>query len=274
MALSPSKRGYAFQHAIKDYFLELGFTAQEEHPATRTDICLTYSPVEIAVECKHVKDGVTLKHVQTFDKRLKSWQRMERPCLGIMVATCFQEEAEKLCQEKNILCVTQRQVEDALARRRASRPPEILPVSHKVTGFLKALGGLLDNWIPHLFGDPVDADGLFLDALLAQDYAILERELSKRMLVLSYSEKGRAFFDKCRLLLDLLRGVETRYSSAAQITRSITDVLSDWSEDEYQVYDKIILLGLEMLEAGRNGLHRSAFAEDLLRLMPALSEVQ
>ncbi len=272
MALSPSKRGYAFQHAIKDYFLELGFIAQEEHPATRTDICLTHSPVEIAVECKHVKDGVTLEHVQTFDERLKLWQRMERPCLGIMVATCFQEEAEKLCQEKNILCVTQQQIEDALARRRASRPLEILPVSHKVADFLKALSGLLDNWIPHLFGDPVDAGGLFLDALLAQDYAILERELSKRILLLSYSEKGRSFFDKCRFLFDLLREVETRYSSAAQIARSIADVLSDWREEEYQVYDKIILLGLGMLEDSKDGLSRSAFAEDLLQLLPDSGE--
>ena len=271
MVLSPSKRGYAFQHAVKDYFLELGFIAQEEHSETRTDICLTHPPLEIAVECKHVEQGVTINHVQTFDRRLKSWQEMGRPCLGVMVATSFQKEAERLCDEKNILCVTQQQIEDAVARRRASRPLEILPVSHKVTDFLKALSGLLDidNWIPHLFGDPVDADSLFLDALLAQGYAIPEKELSKQMLVLSYSEKGRAFFDRCHLLFDLLREVETRYSSAVQIARSIMEVLSDWREEECQVYDKVTLLGLGMLEGGRDGLHKTVLAEDLLRLMPA-----
>lgn len=273
MVLSPSKRGYAFQHAVKDYFLELGFIAQEEHPATGTDICLTRPPLEIAIECKHVEQGVTLDHVQTFDKRLKLWRGMGRPCLGVMVATWFQREAEELCENKNILCVTQQQIEDALARRRASRPLETLPVSHKVADFLKALSGLLDNWIPHLFGDPVDADSLFLDALLAQNYATLERELSKGILVLNYSEKGKAFFDKCRFLFELLREVETRYSSEAQIARSVTDVLSGWMEDEYQVYDKMLLLGLGMLEGGKDGLHRSALAEDLLELMTTSGEV-
>lgn len=274
MVLSPSKRGYAFQHVVKDYFLELGFIAQEEHPATRTDICLTHPPIEIAVECKHVEQGVTVDHVQTFDRRLKSWQEMGRPCLGVIVATSFQKEAEKFCEEKNILCVTQQQIEDAVARRQASRSLEILPVSHKVTNFLKALSGLLDNWIPHLFGDPVDADSLFLDALLAQGYAIVEKELSKQVLVLTYSEKGKVFFDRCRFLFGLLQGMATRYSSAAQIARSITGVLSDWREDEYQVYDRIMLLGLKMLEEGRDGLHRSALAEDLLQLMPTSGQVQ
>ena len=274
MVLSPSRRGYAFQHAVKDYFVELGFIAQEEHPVTRTDICLTRPPLEIAVECKHVEQGVTLDHVQTFDERLKLWQKMGRPCLGVMVATCFQREAEKLCEEKNILCVTQQQIEDALTRRRVSRSSEILPVSHKVADFLKALSGLLHNWIPLLFGDPVDADSFFLDTLLAQGYALREKELLKGILVLSYSEKGRTFFDKCRSLFDLLREVETRYSSEAQIARSIEDVLSAWREEEYQVYDKVTLLGLGMLESGRGGLHKSALAEDLLRLMPTAGKVQ
>lgn len=254
-----------FQHAIKDHFLELGFIAQEEHPATRTDICLTSPPLEIAVECKHVEEGVTPAHVQTFDERLKLWQEMERPCLGVMVATRFQEETKKLCCEKNILCLTQQQIEDALARRRHARlSTEILPVSHKVANLLKALRGLLDSWIPHLFGDPVDAHSLFFNNLLSQGYVTMERKLRGTTLILNYPERGREFFEKCRLLFGLVQEMETQYVSETQIARSIADALA-WPGEGYQVYDKIILLGLGVLEQRRDGLCRSAFAEDLLQ---------
>jgi hypothetical protein len=272
MPLSPSKRGYAFQHTIKDYFVELGFIAQEEHPATRTDICLTHSPLEIAVECKHVKDGVTLDHAQRFDERLKLWQKMGRPCLGVMVATRFQEEAEKLCEEKNILCVTQQQMDDALERRRASRSAETLPISHKVADFLRTLSGLFDNWIPHLFGDPVDTDSFFLDSLLAQGYATLERELSQGKLLLDYSDKGKVFFAKCRAIFDLLQETEIRYSSAGQVARGIAAVLLDWSEEDLQVYDRIMLIGLGILDQDESGSHKTTFADDLLRLVSDFSE--
>ena len=66
--------------------------------------------------------------------------------------------------------------------------------------------------------------------------------------------------------------MQTRYSSEAQIARSIVDVLSGWREEEYQVYDKVTLLGLRMLEGSGDRLNKSEFAEDLLRLMPASGE--
>lgn len=268
MPLSPFRRGYAFQHAIKDYFLELGFVVQEEHPATRTDICLTHSPLEIAVECKHVQEGVTIDHVETFDGRLKSWQKMERPCLGAMVAISFQPEAEALCKEKNILCVTRRQLEDALERRRASRSAESLPVSHGTADLLRALSGLLDRWIPHLFGDPVHIDSLFLDTLLAQGYAVVQRKLSEEVLVLSYSDKGKELFSQCRTLYDRVREIEPRYTSENQIAWSIRDALAFWTMGKCLVYDGIVLLGLGLLKEGQDKLHLSALAAHLLELMP------
>jgi hypothetical protein len=267
VALSPSRRGYAFQHAVTEYFLELGFIAQEEHPATRTDICLTHPPLEIAVECKHVEEGVTLDHVYRFDERLKLWQSMQRPCLGVMVATHFRLEAKRLCEEKNILCITQAQIEDALARKRESRPETILPVSSKTVDLLKAFSGLLTDWIPHLFGDPVDANSLFLKSLLVLEYVTDTREILKGKLALSYSEKGLDFFSECKTRLNLLQEIENPYSTAEQIGRGITDVLADWHEGEYGIHDKILLLGLGILEEKDGGLKPSNFAEDLSRLV-------
>jgi hypothetical protein len=266
MQLSPFRQGYAFQHKVKDHFLELGFVTQEEHPATRTDICLTHSPLEIAVECKHVEEGVTVDHVRTFDERLRTWQRMERPCLGVMVATSFQEEAERLCEERNILCITQRQMEDALERRRASQSVETIPVSQGVADLLRAVGGLLDGWISHLFRDPVRVDSLFLEALLAQGYAVVQRRLSDELLELDYSDEGTALFDRCRALYDLMRGFESRYTSQTQIARSIRDTLLDWTEVRCQASDRIVLLGLGLLEAGEDKIGTSALAGHILRV--------
>jgi len=267
MGISQFKAGYAFQHMIKDYFLELDFIVQEEQWETRTDIVLSRPPLQIAVECKYYSEGVITEHVDIFDKRLKHWQKIGRPCLGVMVATSFQTEAKKLCDQKNIVYITKHTIENALARKRLAQSSVPLFVSKKIEGFINSLAGLLKHWIDLIFEDSVKNNVLFLNPLIELGYITNIKAITTETLAYKYTGKGENFFNKCRELYKLLREKEHPYTSTEAISRNLMDILLCFKESEFQSNDSIILLGLGVLERNLDGLSLSKFGQDLLNIV-------
>jgi hypothetical protein len=252
---------------MKDYFLELGFAVQEEHPATRTDLCITHPPIEVAIECKNVSVGVTPEHVQRFDERLKVWQNLGRPCLGAMVANSFQEEAKRLADDKNILCILDQQIEDALRIRRESDSSHMIPVLDETTGLVRAMAGLMTAWLPHIFGDAVEPDSPFLPQILGLGYAEPIAELAGGMMVLRYTDLGREFFRQCGFLFAVLRDTSDPYTSEDEISTSIQSAIEAQERRMGSSYDVAVATGMGLLAHDHDGLRKSQFAERLLRIV-------
>jgi hypothetical protein len=268
MGNSQFKAGYDFQHIIKDNFLELGFIAQEEQWETRTDIVLSRPPLEIAVECKYYTEGVIPEHVETFDQRLKLWQKMDRPCLGVIVGTSFQPEAKLLCEQKNIAFITRQSMENALVRKRLAQPIASINISKRIDDLLKSLAGLFRNWLDLLFGDPVKSNQIYLLNLAEHGYITELRELSTNILEYSITKEGEIFISSCRRVYKLLRSTESAYyMSKEQITLCIQSVLQEWSESLYEPYEIMMLMGLGLLEYSNDGLKVSEFGNNLLEVM-------
>jgi hypothetical protein len=267
MGNSQFRAGYDFQHIVKDYFLELGFIAQEEQWETRTDIVLSHPPLEMAVECKYYAGGVVPEHVEIFDQRLKLWQKIGRPCLGVIVGTFFQQETKLLCEQKNIAYITLKSMENALVRKRQAQPLASVLVSKKVEDFLRSLAGLFKHWLDLLFGDPVNKNQIFLSNLEKLEYITHLEDLSTDVLEYRTTQEGELFIGKCRSLYRLLRNIESNpYLSKEQISHCIADVLQGWDESLYEPYDAIILLGLGLLEYHDEGIHISEFGRILLEV--------
>jgi hypothetical protein len=267
MGNSQFKAGYDFQHLIKEYFLELGFDTQEEQWQTRTDIALTHAPLNFAVECKYYLGGVTPDLVEVFDKRLKEWQRLGRPCLGIMVATSFQNEAQELCNQKNILYLTKSTIDNALSLRRKANELVPLKITHSVMQLLGALAGLSREWLGFIYGDPVHDNILFWNGLIENGYINSVIELSPKFCSYQKSPKGDVLFANCQKIYKLLLNEQLpNYTNNTQITHCIKSVLHNWDENKFHSNDLILLLGLGLLECLEGKYQVSEFGNSLLNI--------
>jgi hypothetical protein len=265
MANSQFKAGYDFQHLIKEYFLELGFDTQEEQWETRTDIALTHAPLNFAVECKYYLDGVTPALVEEFDRRLKEWQRLGRPCLGVMVASSFQIDAQELCKQKNILYLTRSTLDNALTLRRSANELVSLKITKSVLNLLGALAGLTRAWLGFLYGDPVHDDILFWNSLVNRGYIESILEMSPKFYSYQKSSKGDILFVNCLKIYRLLLNEQLpKYTSDVQIIRCIKSVLNSWDEINFKTNDLILLIGLGLVEYVEGKYQVSEFGNSLL----------
>jgi hypothetical protein len=266
MASSPFKAGYNFQHLIRDYFLELGFLTQEEQWETRTDIVLSYPPFEIAVECKHYVDGVTAEHVTRFDQRLKEWQKMGRPCLGAIVATSFQPDAIKLCENKNIFYITQHAIETAIYRKREVNPLVQFYISKEIDDLIKSLASLMKNWLNFLFGDHISRDLFFLSRLEEKGYISDISYLSNETLLYSTTDRGKRLIIASLSIYNLIKEKPKLYLSSDQIAIFIQKSLSLVEKKVLTSNDLLVLSGMGLVEIGTDGVRLSSFGEDLISI--------
>lgn len=268
MPLSPSKRGYRFQHRIKDIFVALGFEGREEDPTTRTDICLTHSPIDLAVECKHLEGGVSSTDVEVFDTRLKKLWENGRPSMGIMVGTSFQSKALEVCKAKNILCLTEAHVEAALVRKKNSMPSTSIPISSRLEDLLRALEGLFNAWYSLLYGDPAHRSTMLFNSLLRRELVVIKENMGDGYAILHYSNVGADFFKQCKRIYVLLSENELKaFDDESMISECIYDVLREFDQERYSCYDKMMLLALGIICEAEGRFVPSCFANTLLDVL-------